>query len=248
MPGAHEYRLKIDAFSVDSLPMSRLAEYLTELAQLLGEKERVHFSRIEAGSAVLVSRVEAPTVPKVEARIAQVRDGSAPEDAMKAYKALDDLLAKDNAIAALTTGDGAEVIDFPGRTRPRPACYGPFREGGSLDGVIIRLGGRDKMVPVLLRSAENTEYSCWATIELSKRLAAHYLGAMIRVHGRGKWMREESGNWTLQRFDISRFEVLDDSPLGEVVARLRAIGGTDWGRDAALGDIAGLRTEEGTPH
>ncbi len=33
-----QYRFKIDVFSVESLPMSRLAEYMTQLAKLLGEE------------------------------------------------------------------------------------------------------------------------------------------------------------------------------------------------------------------
>src|SRR5450759_1912539 len=133
MSDRHEYRLRIDVFSVESLPMSRLAEYMTELARLLGEQERVHFSRLEPGSAVLVSSVENPAVPKVGERLHKVREGHGPKDAMQAYKALDTLLAKDNAIASLTAEGGAEIIAFPGRTRPEPMRYGPFREEGSLD-------------------------------------------------------------------------------------------------------------------
>src|SRR6516225_7659560 len=94
-----EYRLKIDVFSIESLPMSRLAEYMAELARLLGEEERVHFSHLEPGSTVLVSNIEEPAAPKVTDRLQKVREGHAPKDAMQAYRALDTLLAKDNAVA-----------------------------------------------------------------------------------------------------------------------------------------------------
>lgn len=248
MSGRNEYRLKIDVFSVESLPMSRLAEYMAELARLLGEQERVHFSRLEHGSAVLVSSIEEPAAPKVGERLQKVREGLGPKDAMQAYKALDTLLAKDNAIATLTTEGGAEVIAFPGRTRPKPIRSGPFRESGFLDGTVIRLGGRDDTIPVLLRDADGAEYQCQTSVELSKQLAPHYRGPTVRVHGSGKWVREEDGSWTLQQFDIDRFEVIDDSPLTEVVAKLRAVEGSDWSKDAALGDVLGLRREEGTPH
>ena len=67
-----QYRLKIDVFSVDSLPMSRLAEYMAELAVRLGERERVHFSHLEAGSAVLVSDIEPVALLEVEERVLQV--------------------------------------------------------------------------------------------------------------------------------------------------------------------------------
>jgi hypothetical protein len=248
MSDRHEYRLKIDVFSPDSLPMSRLAEYMAELARLLGEQERVHFSHMEKGSAVLVSSIEDPAVPKVGERLYRVRDGQGPKDAMQAYQALDGLLAKDNAVASLTGDGGTEIIAFPGRTRPKPVRYGPFREEGSLDGTVIRIGGRDDTIPVLLKDAEGVEYLCQTTLELSKKLAPHYRGATVRVFGSGKWVREESGSWTLQQFDITNFEVIDDAPLTDVVAKLRAVEGGEWGKDVSLGDMLGLRRGEGPLH
>ena len=167
---------------------------------------------------------------------------------MQAFKALDTLLAKDNAVATLTCEGGTEVIAFPGRARPKPMRYGPFREYGSLDGTVIRIGGRDDTIPVLLEDAEGAVYLCQTTVERSKQLAAHYRGATLRVHGSGKWLREEDGSWTLQQFDIDRFEVLDDSPLMDVVTKLRAVAGSEWGEDPTLGDVLGLRREEGTSH
>jgi hypothetical protein len=35
--GAAEYRFRIDAFTPETMPMARLAEYMSQLAQLLGE-------------------------------------------------------------------------------------------------------------------------------------------------------------------------------------------------------------------
>jgi hypothetical protein len=228
--------------------MSRLAEYMAELARLLGEQERVHFSRIEPGSAVLISTIEASAAPKVEERLQKVRERFGPNDAMQAYGALDALLAKDNAIATLSIESGAEIIAFPGRARAKPMRYGPFREYSSLDGTVIRLGGRGDTVPVLIQDSEGSEYLCQSSVELSKQLALHYRGSTVRVHGGGKWVREEDGRWLLQQFDIDQFEVIDDSPLMNVVEKLRAVQGSDWSDDTAPGDILSLRMEEGNPH
>jgi hypothetical protein len=247
MSDRHEYRLRIDVFDPHSLPMSRLAEYITELARLLGEEERVHFSRLEPGSAVLVSRVEEAALPQVGERLRKVRDGHGPKDAMQAYKALDNLLAKDNATASLS-GGGAEIIAFPGRTRPKPMRYGPFREESSLDGVVIRLGGRDDTIPVHLEDAEGAIYQCQSTVELSKQLARHYRGGTVRVYGSGRWVREENSSWTLLDFNISRFEVIDDTPLTDVATKLRAVKGGEWRGNTSLGDALGLRREEGSSH
>lgn len=244
MSQRREYRFTIDVFNVDCLPMSRLAEYMAELAHLLGEEERVHFSRLEPGSTILVSSVEEPAAPKVEERLRKVHDGSAPKDALKGYRALDTLLAKDNAIATLTGDEGAQIIAFPGRTRPKPVRYGPFREHGSLDGVVIRIGGRGDPVPVWLTDAEGAEFSCQTSLEISKRLASHYRGATLRVYGSGKWTREEDGSWLLQQFDIDDFEILDDAPLTDMVEKLRSVRGGDWSEI----DILGLRRDPGDAH
>jgi hypothetical protein len=247
MSDHHEYRLRIDVFSVEALPMSRLAEYMAELARLLGEQEHVHFSRLESGSTVLVSSIEAVAAPKIIERLGQVREGYGPKDAMQAYRALDNLLARDNAVASLS-GDGAEIIAFPGRTRPKPMRYGPFREEGSLDGVVIRLGGRDDTIPVHLEDAEGAVYPCQTTVEISKQLSRHYRGSTVRVYGSGRWVRDENGSWNLLDFSISRFEVIDDSPLTDVVAKLRSVKGGEWSGDYSLGDALGLRREEETSH
>lgn len=249
MDEPRQYRLRIDAFSVDSLPMGRLAEYLAELAQLLGERESVHFSHLEPGSAVLVSNIEYPALPKVAERILKVSQGDGPKDAMQAFKNLDNMLAKDNAVAVLIAPEQTNVIEFPGRTRPKPVRYGPFREIGTLDGRIIRIGGRDETIPVWLKDGE-VEYHCNVRGEdVARRLAPYYLNGVLRVHGSGKWLREENGSWVLQQFDISDFEVLDDSALTDVVGKLRAVEGGEWRQsDDALRDVLGLRRDDKDRH
>lgn len=58
------YRFVIDeSFTPDTLPMWRLAEYMTDMADLLGEKSYVHFVQIEGGSTVLVQDVEHEAYP-----------------------------------------------------------------------------------------------------------------------------------------------------------------------------------------
>lgn len=221
---------------------------MAELARLLGERDLVHFSRLERGSAVLVSEIEEPAAPKVADRLHGVREGRAPRDAMTAFKTLDTLLAKDNAVGTLISSDGASVIEFPGRTRPKPVRYGPFREHGSLDGVLIRIGGRDETIPVWLKSGD-AEYYCQAREDVARRIARYYLAGTLRVYGSGKWVREEDGSWALLQFDIENFDVLDDSPLMDVVERLRAVEGGSWGEsDDAIRDVLGLRRDPGDQH
>lgn len=238
-----EYRLKIDVFTPETLPMQRLSLYMAELAKLLGEPERVHFVEVAKGSAVLVANIEEPAYPKVVARVTDVRKGVGDPDALKAEKRLDDLLAEDGAVGQLLDQRGAQIIEFPGRTRPKPLRYGPFREDGVLEGLVIRVGGKDDSVPVWLRDGAAI-YKCTASLEIARQLAPFLLtDTLIRVRGSGKWMREQDGAWVMDRFDIQGLDVLDDAPLSEVIKRLQGVEGSAWGDDP-MGDLARLRRGE----
>ena len=76
---------RIDAYQPNTIPMVRLAEYMVEIAVMIGERASVHFVELKPGSVQLVHDVEYEAYPKVEARALALRNGAAPADAMKAY-------------------------------------------------------------------------------------------------------------------------------------------------------------------
>lgn len=217
-----EYRFRIDAWSPGEMPMARLAEYMAGLARLLGETAHVHFVRLEAGSAVLVQTVDAEAAPKVRARLRTVAEGPA----AKAAGRLNRLLAEDNATASLRAG-GAEILRFPGRDRSESLTYGPFWQAGTLDGMLVRIGGRDETVPVLLQDGAAFHH-CNASRDMARELAPHLFGPYLRVRGEGRWRLDGDRRWTMLRFDIEGFTVLDDAPFSEIVERLRAVEGSGW--------------------
>jgi hypothetical protein len=230
MSSGNEYRFKIDVFTPETLPMARLAEYMADYAALLGEILSVHHSKMETSSAVQVCIVDEPAVQKVRNRLASLRDGTAPNDVMKAYSNIDEKLACDNAVGEISGGEftGSNIIKFLGRNRPKPIDYGVVKEAGELDGVVHAVGGKDDTVPVLLIGIEGEVYRCTSTREMSMELIKHYLKSPIRVSGVGKWRRTPEGVWDMEEFKIHSFEVLDDTPLEAVVAQLRSIEGSDW--------------------
>ena len=243
MDKGKERRFKIDVFTPETLPMERLAEYMLEFAKLLGEPERVHFVDVGEGSAVLRARIEDVAAPKVERRLAEASRGQGDPVAVKALRDLDVMLARDNAIGQLLDEAGAEIIAFPGRNRPKPLEYGPFREDGVLEGVVIKVGGEGASVPVWLRDNETVYKKCSARRPLARKLAKHYEAGLLRVSGTGSWMRLATGAWLMRSFEIKDFEVLDDAPLADVIKRLHGVEGAEWG-DNPVGDLARLRTGE----
>ncbi|WP_295389754.1 hypothetical protein [uncultured Thiodictyon sp.] len=250
MDQSHDYRFTIDAYTPETIPLARLAEYMKDLAALLGERKHVHFVRLESGSTSLLQRVDPEAAPKIKKRIDALNpsNGTGPDDALRAFRALDRLLAEDNAVGRLCDYDGAVIIRFPGREKPRPLTFGAFSQPGSLDGVLIKIGGKDDTVPVHLQDGKEI-HICTTTREMARRLAPHLFGATLRVQGHGRWERDAEGVWRLDRFYIDDFETLDDAPLGAVVERLRRVAGSDWAKvDDPYAELQHLRHGSGGAH
>jgi len=240
-----EYSFAIADYTPETLPMARLSRYLAEFSRLLGEESEVHFVGVREGSARLVAAPNFDAEERVSRRVDAIQRGAAPQDALKAYKALDELLAEDKTSGNFTDPAGATVIEFPGIKRPRPLAYGPFKERGFLDGELVRVGGIDRTVPVVLKNGSHTFY-CTASVEMSKKIARYYREGTLRVHGVGKWLRHADSTWEIEDFQIEDFEVLDETSLQGVRDRLQEIGPTGWAEtDDPLSEILRLRNDGG---
>jgi hypothetical protein len=222
-----EYRFKIDAYTPSTIPMARLAEYMHDLAMVLGERDFVHFVKLTKGSTILVHRIDREAIPKVEDRVASVRSGRGPAEALQAERSINRRLHNDNASGVLVRGTHATILRFPGRSQA--LSFGAFAEEGSIDGVVIRIGGETDPCPVHLQSLDETQvYLCDVDRALARKLASYLFDKEVRVHGVGRWLRDENGAWTLERFRIRSFDVLKDLPLTAVVASLRTVEGSKW--------------------
>ena len=229
------YELKFNAYSPATIPMSRLSEYMSDMAGILGETTSVHFSTLKQGSTLLQAAIDKEAIPKVAARLRSWHAGSPPPDLVKAYKSLDKLLYDDNAVGTLTAFSddepaGAVIVRFPGCERPRVVDYGIIRERGSLEGVPVSVVGRDATKHMQL--VDGTTHV--TGISMSQELAIKIMDAkcvyrkVIRLQGTGRWQRDDEGQWQLVEFKADDFEILDDSPLSQTIQRVRAIKGSEW--------------------
>jgi hypothetical protein len=245
MSGPEEYRFWIDAYSPESIPMARLAAYMQKLAVLLGQEDRVHFIRLEPGSTSVVHRVEREAVPKVRQRVMQVATDDGPEDSKKAYRELNDMLRSDNAVAELK-GPTDNILRFPGREIEKPQRIGPFKQHAELDGILVRIGGKDATAHATLEDSEGNSWSCEVSRALAREMAHFLFGKTLRVNGTARWERTEEGEWHLNKFVGESFRQLNDDELDAVVESLRAID-ADWKPDAQE-LLRKLRTEDNGLH
>lgn len=243
-----EYVFRIDAFTPDTIPMARLAEYMAALAKLVGSIEHTHFVRVDSGSARLVHKVEAVDIPKVRDRLKEVAGGTGPKDAQVAYQRLDDLLANDNAVGELIEETGRVVLPFPGRTRPKALTFPAFRQNGSVDGQVVSIGGKDMTAHAILQDGEITYSNLSMKRDLARELGRLLYGPKIRLIGSGRWERHPDGSWKLLEFRVDHFEPLDERPLDEVLRDLRTLPNNGLVEEGAYHDVLALRSDDGMLH
>jgi hypothetical protein len=230
---SHDRRLLfyIDAYSPETIPMAKLAEYMADFAALLGRDHAVHFASLEKGSTKIAALVEYEDVPKVTARLDDIRRGNLTRDTAKIFEQIDTRLANDNAVGHIYAeddrGETAELLAFLGRNRSKPQSYGPFNQDGHLDGLLISVGGKDETVSLRLQNGETTYSNCDTNRTLARELAKH-LFEPVRIYGTGRWIREINGHWGLVRFRVHRFEVLGPDSLRDAVTALRNVKGSGW--------------------
>lgn len=222
------YEFHMDRWLPTTIPMKRFAEYLDKLSELLGHQDGVHFLKVKNGSTSQAFFVDESYRAQVWGRLQAANDNAftAVADLVSLKRDINRMLMQDHCTGYLRIQKGPKVIVFPGRKTPL-AEEVVLLESGDIEGMVIKVGGRDATVPVHLQSG-TTFYKCLTSRENAKRLAQRLFEGEVRVTGKGKWLRDAEGDWTLQKFDIVSFEILECVPLDKFVEEMRYIKGSGW--------------------
>lgn len=221
------YDFRIDAWKPETLPMAKLAKYLAKLSVVFGDESHVHFLKVRKGSAIPEIAVEHEAAPKVASRLRLVGTPDAPPDLEKANLEINRMLREDNASATLRIKSGSIVLNFPGKKTPL-AEEVVVHEQGEIDGIVIRVGGKDDSVPVWIEGEGRAIYKCQTNRDIARQLATYLFDKPVRVAGNGKWCRTPERKWELEQFDIKSFLILDDTGLEQLISELRTIDGNPW--------------------
>lgn len=244
------YTLYIKAYTPDTIPMARLAEYMGNLAAMLGHEAGVHFDKLKTGSTKLVTRIDHEGVPKVRKHLELVKQGEGDPLAIKAHAEIDRLLAEDNATGAIyeDEDESAEIIAFPGATKPKPVTYGPFNQEGSLDGILVSVSGADQTVHLQLQNGD-IKYTGIDTNRDTARMLARHMYEPVRIFGTGRWLRDADGNWILKKFKVDSYELLKGDQLPDAISVLREVEGSKWKEmDDPIGALRALRDKSSGFH
>ncbi len=221
------YSLRIKGFTPETLPLSRLGEYVSALADLVGDDVSVHFHSVTKGSAQLKVRVDDPDVPLVISRIRQAPIADEGSLARRGYERIQSLLSSDKTSAEFRPEKGAVILKFPGA--PKTQIRLPVvKEYGELNGRIIKVGGRDDTIPVALRTPDGDVVNCTATVEMARRLKPYLLEPIdVILCGMGRWRKMDIGTWEAIEFKINDFSVMEFDSFERTLADVRA-SGSGW--------------------
>lgn len=222
-----EFKFEIKAYSPDTIPMDRLAQYMAVFARILGNTKQVHFKTLVPGSTGVVARAQYEAIPKVTTRLFSAKHGDAPIDLLAGIEAANDMLRDDNATGEIQHGKAAQIIYFPGKEIPRPEKVGPFREPASFKGELIRLEGGDTTKHAGIKDAEGRVWKA----EMSRDIALQmreFLFELVIVDGIATWVRNEDGAWEVKSFQLTGCVPLSKDSLEDDVQKLRGISGNSW--------------------
>ena len=231
MPSFKELRFTIEGkidgvdFTPTTIPMSRLAEYLLDLATLLGHKESVHLIGVKDGSAQPVIFYDEAEEGRIFHRIHGAAAGTGEPDAVEAYGRIDARFKKDQGSGYIhDVLRNTNVIAFPGVKKGAPETYGPIKERATVVGRLRRVGGKGDTIPIWLERADKNMIYCETSEALSKQLSGYYL-QVIRVHGIAVWYRNPDHEWEQTRFAIQSFDPdpLSEDNIGTTIDKLRAV-------------------------
>ena len=213
MKKPNTYTLRIVGSHPNKLTLERMALYLVELAKLMGEKENVHFDKLTTGSASLRAWAEPVAASDVYKRLALATNLSdkAPKEALSALERINQLLAQDGTRGELKNPSGVVIYPFPGGSKAKPKRELIADQESVITGQVIKIGGRDDSIPLLVRDADGREYNCTvAGAQLAKEISAHYLGDPIELSGKARWKRSPSGIWDLVHMNVKAWSALAD--------------------------------------
>lgn len=226
-PTTANYDFRIDALTPETLRLSRFVDYVDALRGIFGAAEDVYFHQVRKGSAVLEFAASHKAAPRIERRLHLLGTADMPADMAAQWTNINRYLRRDGASARLMRKGGKVALaQFAGIRTPL-AQEAIVHESGTLDGVVVGVKGVDDSVPIWLKADDGALLKCNAKRDIARQLAPLF-DTYVRVAGKGKWRRGDDARWTLEEFDIQRFERLDETPLEQQVRDIQAIADNGW--------------------
>lgn len=218
--------LKINGITPQKMRLDDLAEYMLDFSKLLGAEHSPRFYRVTKSSTNIGAAIPREDEPDTKNRLFLVKSGHGPQEALTAKENVSSRMGRNMAKgASVIDHSGSALIEIPvAMPLPTLPTSPVFTRAGSIQGEVIRLGGKQEVVGVQIEDVDGVVYPCKASRDIARKLGPYLYGKTIRVHGIGKWRRDQGGVWVIEDFSIQAIdEHLYDEKLDVAVKRLQAI-------------------------
>jgi hypothetical protein len=223
-----DYALILKGITPSKLPMAKLADYLRDWAGLLGEGNNPIFRGVVRGSVELRSKVADSR--KVEAKVRLIQAKTQTDAGAARYvESLNRSMVRDGLSGFVENQQGDVILELNQTPKRQAEREYVVPDTGTIDGVVVSIGGIDDTVHVRIQEASGAVWSvALRDMQVARRFAACFRSDPIRVMVHGTWKRTAEGAWEPHNLFADGFEELDDSSARAVMDSLRAIPGNGW--------------------
>jgi hypothetical protein len=222
MADFEELSFVIPGHTPETMPLTRLMEYLQQIAHVLGASDKLHLVAVRESSCAPVFHTDAATALTVRERAYRVQRGDGTRKQMDGINQIRRMLREDgvNNRPALFRSPNAIFLQI--NAAPKETALSGVRQSGSVDGAVIKIGGAGESAAIQLQDLDGKIVSGFTAKRTLAKDLAHHMWEPVRLHGVGQWGRSEEGEWSLEKMLVNSFEPLADESLGATMAKLRA--------------------------
>ena len=233
MADFEELSFVIPGYTPETIPLTRLIEYLQQMAVVLGDPQNLHLIAINEGSVAPVLHAPKATALEARDRVGRVQRGDGTRKQVDAYNRIRRMVrrdARDAGKPALVRSQNKVLLEIP----PAPDDTGVLsgiRQATSIDGHLIRVGGAGDDAALQVQDLQGKILSGFTAKRGMAKDLAKLLWEPVRLHGIGLWERTGEGDWLLERMQVQSFEPLEDEDASLVLERMRSLN-VKWPEDA----------------
>lgn len=224
-----EYTFLIDNLTPESTDFGRLVDYYRQLKGMFSGIDGIHLTAITEGShsnTLLASTME--SADSFEARVSNIRNGTATAKVMKHCHRLQEMLSEDSSEARIDGFDGHTIALFP--AKPKEPEIEFINDHGNFVGAFFGMEGKSLETVTVKVMAEiygevKFDVPKHEAIKLKDNLFEH-----LRFHGKGDWGKAHDGKKSLKNFSIEYYEVVKKTSLMDAIQEIHDLN-LDWKDD-----------------
>jgi hypothetical protein len=231
MADFEELSFVIPGHTPETMPLSRLLDYLQQICLVLGTSDKLHLIAVRESSCAPVFHTDVHTALIVKDRAYRLQRGDGTKRQIDGLNHIKRMLREDGVSdrPALLRSPNSVFLQID--AAPKETALSGIRQSGSVDGAVIKIGGASENATIQLQDLDGKIISGFTAKRSVAKELAHHMWEPVRLHGIGQWGRSDEGEWALEKMHVNSFEPLEDESVAVTLGKLRSAS-VAWPDDA----------------